>query len=90
MLNLHYIQTFLFEAGVVLFSCVQIGLQEVAQRIEHHSPPEEIFRSVVENAAHLHRNGGRDENLVNGVCSTEGLANVSIFVSIILRNNSRF
>ncbi|XP_031130535.1 ubiquitin-like domain-containing protein CIP73 isoform X3 [Ipomoea triloba] len=65
----------------------QIGLQEVAQRIEHHSPPEEIFRSVVENAAHLHRNGGRDENLVNGVCSTEGLANE--FMEVLHRDISK-
>nr|GMD10913.1 large proline-rich protein BAG6 isoform X1 [Ipomoea batatas] len=65
----------------------QIGLQEVAQRIEHHSPPEEIFRSVVENAAHLHCNGGRDENLVNGVCSTEGLANE--FMEVLHRDISK-
>ncbi|XP_019190057.1 PREDICTED: uncharacterized protein LOC109184507 isoform X2 [Ipomoea nil] len=65
----------------------QIGLQEVAQRIERHSPPEDIFRSIVQNAAHLHRNGGSDENLVNGLCSTEGLANE--FMEVLQRDISK-
>lgn len=51
----------------------QIDLQEVVQRIEHQNPPGEIFRSIAESAAHLYDNTSGDD-LVNELCSDEGLA----------------
>lgn len=49
----------------------------MVQRIEHQNPPGEIFRSIAESAAHLYDNTSEDD-LVNELCSDEGLASVSI------------
>lgn len=49
----------------------------MVQRIEHQNPPGEIFRSIAESAAHLYDNTSGDD-LVNELCSDEGLASVSI------------
>ncbi|GFZ10501.1 ubiquitin-like superfamily protein [Actinidia rufa] len=52
----------------------QIDLQQVALRIEHQNPPQEIFRSIAESAAHLYDNGNAGEDLVNELCCEAGLA----------------
>ncbi|KAK7828359.1 large proline-rich protein bag6 [Quercus suber] len=54
---------------------VQINLQQVAQGIENLNPPQNVFRSVVENAVQLSGNEGGFEGLVDELCSDEGLAN---------------
>ncbi|KAL3505459.1 hypothetical protein ACH5RR_035300 [Cinchona calisaya] len=53
----------------------EIDIQQVARGIELSSPPEEIFRSVVENAARLYDGDNGQGNVVNEICSEEGLAN---------------
>ncbi|KAK3001189.1 hypothetical protein RJ639_021894 [Escallonia herrerae] len=63
----------------------QIDLQQVAQRIEHQDPPEEVFRSVVESAINLY-NGSDAEGLVDELCTEEGLA--SEFVELLGRDIS--
>lgn len=63
--------------------CYLFRLQEVAQRIEHNNLPGDIFRGVVESAARMHHNGSSYGSLVNDLCSTEGLANVSILDKIL-------
>lgn len=50
----------------------------MVQRIEQFDPPEEVFRSLVENAGQIHGNGSSTEDLVNALCSDEGLAHVSV------------
>ncbi|XP_041020370.1 ubiquitin-like domain-containing protein CIP73 [Juglans microcarpa x Juglans regia] len=52
----------------------QTNLQQVAQRIERLNPPGNVFHSVVENAAQLSGRSG-SEDLINELCSDEGLAN---------------
>ncbi|KAI8004074.1 hypothetical protein LOK49_LG08G00121 [Camellia lanceoleosa] len=52
----------------------QVDLQQVGQRIEHRNQPREIFRSIVESAAHA----SGAEDLVDELCSDEGLTSVSI------------
>ncbi|KAL0016866.1 hypothetical protein SO802_003935 [Lithocarpus litseifolius] len=54
---------------------VQINLQQVAQGIENVNPPQNVFRSVVENAVQLSGSEGGFEGLVDELCSDEGLAN---------------
>lgn len=54
---------------------VQINLQQVAQGIENLNPPQNVFRSVVENAVQLSGSEGGFEGLVDELCSDEGLAN---------------
>ncbi|CAL5332061.1 unnamed protein product [Camellia sinensis] len=62
-------------------------LQEMVQRIEHQTPPEEIFRTIAESAAQVYDSGSDGEDLVNELCREEGLASnlwrffVTIFVS---------
>ncbi|KAK4854145.1 hypothetical protein QYF36_019615 [Acer negundo] len=51
----------------------QTGIQQVAQRIEHFDPPEEVFRAIVESAGRLQGNGISAEDLVNELCSDESL-----------------
>ncbi|KAK3231946.1 hypothetical protein Dsin_003827 [Dipteronia sinensis] len=51
----------------------QIGIQQVAQRVEHFDPPEEVFRAIVESAGRLQGNGMSAEDLVNELCSDESL-----------------
>ncbi|MCD7457134.1 hypothetical protein HAX54_034322 [Datura stramonium] len=53
----------------------QIGLHEVAQRIENNSPPVEILRSLVQSTESLHHNRSTDQSLVDELCSAEDLAN---------------
>jgi hypothetical protein len=50
----------------------------VAQRIENLNPPGDVFRSVVENAVQLSGSGSGSRDLVDELCSDEGLANVSV------------
>ncbi|KAF5462187.1 hypothetical protein F2P56_018216 [Juglans regia] len=52
----------------------QTNLQQVAQRIERLNPPGNVFHSVVENAVQLSGRSG-SEDLINELCSDEGLAN---------------
>ncbi|KAF3957075.1 hypothetical protein CMV_017871 [Castanea mollissima] len=54
---------------------VQINLQQVAQGIENLNPPQNVFRSVAENAVQLSGSEGGFEGLVDELCSDEGLAN---------------
>ncbi|KAK2995123.1 hypothetical protein RJ640_020763 [Escallonia rubra] len=63
----------------------QIDLQQVAQRIEHQDPPEEVFRSVVESAVNLY-DGSDAEGLVDELCTEEGLA--SEFMELLRRDIS--
>ncbi|CAH9094874.1 unnamed protein product [Cuscuta europaea] len=67
----------------------QTGVQNMVRRIEHRSPPEDIFRSIVENAVQVHynRSSNESENLVNALCSTEGLTNE--FMEVLQRDVSR-
>ncbi|KAG2692892.1 hypothetical protein I3760_08G073000 [Carya illinoinensis] len=51
----------------------QTNLQQVAQRIERLNPPGNVFHSVVENAVQLSGRSG-SEDLINELCSDEGLA----------------
>ena len=51
----------------------------MALRIEHQNPPQEIFRSIAESAAHLYDNDNGGEDLVNELCREAGLASVSGF-----------
>ncbi|KAF6172544.1 hypothetical protein GIB67_007057 [Kingdonia uniflora] len=53
----------------------QVGLQEAAQGIVRHDPPGVIFRTIVENAAHLNGDGRGPDDLVEVLCSDEDLAN---------------
>lgn len=48
----------------------------MARGIEQQSPPGEIFRSMVENAVQLCEGDNVQGNVVNELCSDEGLANV--------------
>lgn len=50
----------------------------MAQGIENLNPPQNVFRSVVENAVQLSGSEGGFEGLVDELCSDEGLANVSV------------
>ncbi|XP_044511387.1 ubiquitin-like domain-containing protein CIP73 isoform X2 [Mangifera indica] len=52
----------------------EIGIQQVAQMIEHCDPPGEVFRGVVENASRLQQNGIIPGDLVDELCSDEALA----------------
>ena len=60
------------------FFFFKINLQQVAQMIEHLNPPGDVFRSVVENAVQLSGSGSDSRDLVDELCSDEGLANVSV------------
>ncbi|CAK9187918.1 unnamed protein product [Ilex paraguariensis] len=52
----------------------QTDLQQAAQRIEHHNPPGDIFRSVVESVVQSYHNGSGVEGVVDELCTEEGLA----------------
>ncbi|GFS31908.1 ubiquitin-like superfamily protein [Actinidia rufa] len=62
----------------------QVDLQQVALCIEHQNPPQEIFRSIAESAAHLYDSGNGGEDLVNELCREAGLARVSSFCALSL------
>ncbi|KAL3514839.1 hypothetical protein ACH5RR_027556 [Cinchona calisaya] len=64
-----------------------IGVQQVAREIEERSPPEEIFRSIVESAVHLSEGDDVHGNVVNELCSEEGLANE--FMEMLRQDVSR-
>ncbi|XP_019453374.1 PREDICTED: large proline-rich protein BAG6-like isoform X2 [Lupinus angustifolius] len=53
---------------------LQLDLQPVVQRIEHVSPPTDVFRAVAENAVHLSGNGRASNDLLDELCSNERLA----------------
>ncbi|KAE9592668.1 putative ubiquitin [Lupinus albus] len=53
---------------------LQLDLQPVVQRIEHVSPPTDVFRAVAENAVHLSGNGSASNDLLDELCSNESLA----------------
>ena len=46
--------------------------------IEHLSAPEDVFRVLAENSFQLSGGGSGSEELVDELCSDEGLVNVSI------------
>jgi uncharacterized ubiquitin-like protein YukD len=54
-------------------SSSQGDLQHVADRIRNQNPPREIFRSAVESAVRLYNDGVSDEDLVDVLCSEDGL-----------------
>lgn len=62
---------------VFILFVFQTNLQQVAQRIERLNPPGNVFHSVVENAVQLSGRSG-SEDLINELCSDEGLADVSV------------
>ncbi|KAK7283777.1 hypothetical protein RIF29_13523 [Crotalaria pallida] len=53
---------------------LQLDLQPVVERIEHLSPPSDVFRAVAENAAHVSGNGNVPNDLLEELCSNESLA----------------
>ncbi|GMH04655.1 hypothetical protein Nepgr_006495 [Nepenthes gracilis] len=53
----------------------QIDIHEAIQGIMQQSSPQEVFHAVVQNAAHLYDSGGAHNELLNELCSDEGLAN---------------
>ncbi|XP_027149385.1 ubiquitin-like domain-containing protein CIP73 isoform X1 [Coffea eugenioides] len=65
----------------------QVGVQQVARGIEQQSPPGEIFRSMVENALQLCEGDNVQGNVVNELCSDEGLANE--FMEMLRQDISR-
>lgn len=65
----------------------QIDIQQVARGIEQQSPPGEIFRSMVENAVQLCEGGNVPGNVVDELCSDEGLANE--FMEMLQQDISR-
>ncbi|CAL0303487.1 unnamed protein product [Lupinus luteus] len=54
---------------------LQLNLQSVVERIEHVSPPVDVFRAVAENAVHVSGNGSDSNDLLEELCSNESLAN---------------
>ncbi|KAE9617268.1 hypothetical protein Lal_00034369 [Lupinus albus] len=53
---------------------LQLNLQPVVERIEHVSPPADVFRAVAENAVHVTGNGSASNDLLEELCSNESLA----------------
>ncbi|CAL0333178.1 unnamed protein product [Lupinus luteus] len=53
---------------------LQLDLQPAVQRIEHMSPPTDVFRAVAENAVHLSGNGSASNDLLDELCNNESLA----------------
>ena len=60
------------------FFFFKIDLQQVAQRIEDLNPPEDVFRSVAENAVQLSGIESDSRDFLDVLCSQEDLAKVSI------------
>lgn len=67
---------------VFLSFVLQTDLREVAESIERQIPPQDIFRSVAENAVQLYANGTGPEGLLDVLCSDEHLATVSILLHV--------
>ncbi|GAA0150975.1 chaperone [Lithospermum erythrorhizon] len=64
----------------------QVDLQQVTRRIEERSPPQEIFRSLIENAVNL--NGvSNQETSLNELSSEDGLVNE--FMHMLCQDVSR-
>ncbi|XP_034695174.1 ubiquitin-like domain-containing protein CIP73 isoform X2 [Vitis riparia] len=62
----------------------QTDLREVAESIERQIPPQDIFRSVAENAVQLYANGTGPEGLLDVLCSDEHLA--TEFMEVLQRD----
>ncbi|XWS20877.1 hypothetical protein CRYUN_Cryun30bG0006700 [Craigia yunnanensis] len=52
----------------------QDNIQQLAQMIEQSNSPSDIFHAVAENAVQVYGNGRNAEELLNELCSHEGLA----------------
>ncbi|XP_057847508.2 uncharacterized protein LOC131057370 isoform X4 [Cryptomeria japonica] len=58
-----------------------INLEPIVQKLENHDPPQEVFRSMVENAMALYtandgsHNGGNTSEVLHQLSNTEDLAN---------------
>ncbi|TKY57590.1 large proline-rich protein BAG6 isoform X4 [Spatholobus suberectus] len=52
----------------------KLDLQPLAERIEHVSPPTDVFRAVAENAVQLSGSGSASNDLLDELCSNESLA----------------
>ncbi|KAL8514918.1 hypothetical protein ACS0TY_013842 [Phlomoides rotata] len=52
----------------------QDDLQQVVQRLVNQGSSEEIFRSLADRAVNLYSGSNAGENIINEVCSEEGLA----------------
>ncbi|XP_050366932.1 ubiquitin-like domain-containing protein CIP73 isoform X4 [Argentina anserina] len=52
----------------------EIDLQQVVQRIEQLNAPEHVFQAVVENSVQLSARGSSPQELVDELCSDEGLS----------------
>jgi hypothetical protein len=50
----------------------------VVERIDHPSPPTDVFRAVAENAVQLSGSGSASDDLLDELCCNESLAIVSI------------
>ncbi|RDX76796.1 Large proline-rich protein BAG6 [Mucuna pruriens] len=55
---------------------LQLDLQPLAERIEHLSPPTDVFRAVAENAVQLSGSGIASNDLLEELCSNESLARI--------------
>ena len=55
----------------------QVDLERAVERIEQHEAPGSIFRSVLETAGQLVREGNSFDDLVNTLVNDEELINVS-------------
>ncbi|MED6196930.1 hypothetical protein PIB30_051954 [Stylosanthes scabra] len=53
---------------------LQLNLQEVVDRIDHLSPPTDVFRAVAENAARVSWGGNVTNDILDELCSNESLA----------------
>ncbi|TYI83176.1 hypothetical protein E1A91_D05G273400v1 [Gossypium mustelinum] len=52
----------------------QDDIQQIAQRVEQSSVPDDVFHAVAENAVQVYGNGRNAEELLNELCGDEGLA----------------
>ncbi|WJX15593.1 hypothetical protein P8452_05717 [Trifolium repens] len=53
---------------------LQLDLQPVVERIDHPSPPTDVFRAVAENAVQLSGSGSASDDLLDELCCNESLA----------------
>ncbi|KAG9442114.1 hypothetical protein H6P81_017968 [Aristolochia fimbriata] len=67
----------------------EIDLRQAVQDIEHGAPPANVLRSVAESANHLYGEGSVAEQLINEICSDDGLEKE--YMEMLLRDiASRF
>lgn len=64
---------------ITFFLIHQDDLQQVIQRLVNQGSSEEIFRSLADTAVNLYGDSSSGENVINEVCSEEGLAQVLFF-----------